>query len=242
MGRRKKQFGFTIVEVSLVLAISSALAVAILATATISINQQRYNDAVMTLLSRIQREYVATTRVVNGGEDGALGTWCNAPRGTTECLILGRFIAINSAGTQMTTGNIYGIPPTTDNLPSGDIAALQTYNFESSYDTESTSTLSTQALPWNVRIELPERTGDSTLNILMLRSPLSGSVLTFVGTSDKISGDDTGDLVNLDYMVQRTMCIDAQGLSPGPTNAVVIRERASSPNGVTQLLEGNGCL
>lgn len=239
MGRKRKQFGFTITEVSMVLAISSALAVAILATATISINQQRYNDAIMTLLSRVQREYVATTRVVNGGEDQALGT-CNGPRGTNDCLILGRFIALNSAGTELTTGNIYGIP-TTDDLPTGDLAALQTYTFRSSYDTATAGTLSTQLLPWDVRVELPERSGDSTLNIVILRSPVSGNVLTFVGTRNDVASGDTRNLITAAAMTQRTLCVDAQGLTSGPTEAIVIRERASGPNGVTQLLEGNGC-
>ena len=62
---RRFRLGFTLVEVTLVLAISTALAMAILGTITTNIHRQRYVDAYTDLSSFLRSAYSATINVQN---------------------------------------------------------------------------------------------------------------------------------------------------------------------------------
>ena len=91
---------FTIIEVSFFLAISGLMAVGLLAGMGATINSHRYRDSVASLQSQLQQEF---SRVENIQNNRAGNESCNATasitsssseRGTTDCVIVGRFIAI----------------------------------------------------------------------------------------------------------------------------------------------------
>ena len=100
----KTDTGFTVIETMLFLAVTGALAVGILVGSGVSIGQQRYRDSVNGLKSYIQQQYSEVSNVVNSRDK----TWaCDAQgnvveveqisaeaRGTSDCVVLGRFITI----------------------------------------------------------------------------------------------------------------------------------------------------
>src|SRR5690606_34898808 len=110
--------GFTIIEVMLFLAITGALAVSILVGSGAAIGQQRYNDSVNSFKGLIQDQYSQITNVINGEaknpacsfSEGALtiSDDKNAEefRGTSECLVLGRFLLVEPE--QVTAYDVIG--------------------------------------------------------------------------------------------------------------------------------------
>jgi type II secretory pathway pseudopilin PulG len=182
----KTETGFTIIETMLFLAVTGLLAVGILVGSGVSIGQQRYRDSVNSLKSYIQSQYSEVTNVVNG----RASTWtCNSAanvspvdvtvgqsRGTSDCVILGRYITVDAAGTTLATSNVVGYPQPGASQASSDIAELTTnYKLGLSPVDPSTTQVS-----WGAQIVKPKTTTPMPLAMLIMRSPLSGSVLTFI--------------------------------------------------------------
>lgn len=65
MQKTRHRFGFTIIEVMLVLTISTALAMAILSTITANIHRQRFLDSYTDLANYLRSVYSATINVQN---------------------------------------------------------------------------------------------------------------------------------------------------------------------------------
>lgn len=183
----KTETGFTIIETMLFLAVTGLLAVGILVGAGVSIGQQRYRDSVNSLKSYIQDQYTEVTNVVNSRN----GTWtCDSAgnvsqqtdvnsgqaRGTSDCVILGRYITVDASGMRLTTSNVVGYPLPGATQASSDIAELTT-NYKlglSSVDQDTTT------VNWGAQIVKEKTTTPMPLAILIVRSPLSGAVSTFM--------------------------------------------------------------
>src|SRR5688572_29756839 len=112
---RVDQRGFTIIEVTLFLAISALLAVLMLGGWTVMINTQRYKDSVQTYQSFLQQQYNLVYNVENSRENNMIcanGTVeesesSGTPRGQTDCVILGRYIELRD-GQNLTVKAIVG--------------------------------------------------------------------------------------------------------------------------------------
>ena len=81
MQKPSRRRGFTIIEVTLVLAISTALAMAILSTITTNIHRRRYVDAYTDLANYLRSAYSATINVQNtrlGTEDSGFTCTINS--------------------------------------------------------------------------------------------------------------------------------------------------------------------
>lgn len=239
----KKTHGFTIIEVMLFLAVTGALTIAILAGAGVQINQQRYRDSVSSLKSFLQAQYSEVTNVINDrGNDwqctnGTPQEVTNGgqPRGTTNCVILGRLVTVDASGTQLTASNVVGIKPTGAGDSSGDIEELQKY-------TMSVTTVGqeTDEVSWGARIVNPQNLANPrSMAMLIVRSPLSGAVLTF--TSDTIP-QNVKDIIEAPNMQQRDLCVDpSAGSLVGQRLAVRIAAFASNQSAIeTPAASGEG--
>lgn len=243
MGRR--ELGFTIIETTIVLGISSLLMVAVLAGSMVAINQQRYSDGVSSLHSLVQSEYIATTRVVNldrSGQDFDCNTSAvvspvpvGTPRGASDCVVIGRFFNVVN-GTSIQRGDVIGYHDDAVNLPDGDIAALQAFQL-ALHDASVTESEPS----WGTAIVNQGGSTPSTFGVLILRSPLNGNVLTFISDGSAITSANVEGLVDATHVQERTMCLDARGLYGGPRSAVVIQAGAAGPNAVSRIEEGSGC-
>lgn len=244
-----RKAGFTIIEVMLFLGISGLLFVGIIAGTSGAINVQRYHDSVASLQSILQQQYSETENVVNDNttnicrlEDPGDPNPVAVNRGQSNCLVLGRFITTTD-GSNLSVKNVIGIKdPTDPSTPVDDISALKQYKMQVS-DVES----SNYSIEWGAGLTDSSGTTSKGFSMLILRSPLSGVVRTFI--NDAPTADDASNLKNfltttaLNIPVQ--LCVDSKGLFTGQKLAVKIDSNSTSASGVRvlgeadQLLTGN---
>lgn len=250
--------GFTILETMLFLAITGVLVAAMLFGVGSSINTQRYRDSVTSLKSFLQSQYSDIENVQNDRGDN----WkCNSSaqtsqtgtlqnRGQSDCVIVGKYIAIVGGTTTVASVNAYQ----TSTLGSGnDIAILK-----SNYKLElSTVNQQTDALAWGTVIAWAKSSSGSgadgsgvdkknpttprSIAILIVRSPTSGAIYTF--TSDTVVPVTSVTNATLQAMLvtgvgalpsqkERTVCLDSQGLTITGSSAIVIHAYATTETSI----------
>jgi Tfp pilus assembly protein FimT len=195
----KTDSGFTIIETMLFLGVAGALTVAILAGSGLAISQQRYRDSVNSLKSLLQQQYSETTNVVNdrAGTEGCAKAVVVSPpdvvvtpqsRGTSECTVMGRFITIDDTGKIVKTTSVVGYhtPGATDEA--SDIAEIKT-NYKLGLSVLSQEEF---AVAWGAEVVKPQTTPAKPMpfSMLILRSPLSGSIMTY--TTEGVATDLLG--------------------------------------------------
>lgn len=244
--KANKSSGFTIIEVTLVLAISALLIVGILGGATAAINRQRYHDSVMSLEGFLKQQYISVTRVVNKDRAGGTGYVCDSsadvseaglgaakPRGTSDCVVLGRVVNVTN-GTDISAMSVIGHEPSgpaPSPAPTSDVDVLKTYQLSLFQGSKQTSEVG-----WSSSIT------DENFGILLLRSPLSGNIVTFVSPEPIDNSADLESTVDNGVMTEdKELCVSPDGLFAGQPMSVIIRQGAAGPAGVEQLGEASGC-
>lgn len=233
--RTQKHSGFTIIEVMLFLAITGALTVGILVGSSVVIGQHRYRDSVNSFKGYVQDQYSQIANVVNSetkqptctrtGDTLELKASIPVARGTSECVVMGRFIFIN--GDRATAYNLVGQPP--GSLPSGgDTAVLNTYALALQSPDE-------YEISWGARIVEPKSTTSTVASILIVRSPLSGSILTYILDGDRRS--DVRAMLSDANMIQKDFCVDSNGSPIASRMAIRITARAANQSAIEIPLE-----
>lgn len=242
------QHGFTIIETMLFLAVTGALVVGILAGSGTMIAQQRYKDAVISLQDVLQEQYTKVANVVN--DERTTGLKCNtgdatvsedavgAARGASECVILGRFIQFRDNGTTIETSNIIGALTPGVTPAENDIDALKQYHLaRSPVGKEVTS------VAWGAEVVRPGPTHQPyNAIILLLRSPFSGSIRTFI-SADSINSEALAipsSMMN-EFNKVETLCVSPSGFSMGETLGVKIQPAAAGPSAIEQVAKDSGC-
>jgi len=242
--------GFTIIETMLFLAVSGALVIAILAASGIAISQQRYKDAAIGLESILQSQYANTSNVVNSrsdtlscADDGS-GNVRISPgvgsRGASECVVLGRYIKLiaDGSGTNIITANVIGVRANPlDMTPvENDIDALKQYIMATSSIDEETTPVS-----WGAQVVKPVTNEQQNITILVLRSPLSGSLLTFVLT---LADPDSKEIISSTLSAvntKQTLCLSTNGFSAGQPIGIVVQSGAGGSSAIELVAEGSLC-
>jgi type II secretory pathway pseudopilin PulG len=239
----KTETGFTIIETMLFLAVTGLLAMGILVGSGVAIGQQRYRDSVNSLKSYIQQQYSEVTNVVN---DRAKTWTCDAngnvttgdavsseARGTSDCMLLGRFITIDATGKALSTANVVGVRGAGAEAAS-DIAEITT-NYKMSASPVDTTTAE---VSWGAQVVKQKTTTPMPLSILILRSPLSGSVLTF--TAEGVQTNLGAMVTAANMSVKRDICVNADlGSFVGKRMEVQIGAYASSQTAIQIPSEGD---
>jgi type II secretory pathway pseudopilin PulG len=242
--------GFTIIETMLFLGISGLLAMGLLTGVGTAINVQRYHDSVSSFQAFLQQQYSNVANVINDRNNnwtcvsGSQPTQPTNPGsgqipGQSSCVILGEYITTDSAGDTLTVKQVIGsIPVSTDPSPSNDLAALQQYDIQV-FPASST----TYQLDWGATIVSPSPGGSMTLSMLILQSPLSGTIQTFISPLNTVVGDNDIQTILKDsnQTTPTKMCINSNGLLTGSKMAVQINAYTTSPNGIIILGNNNGC-
>lgn len=179
------QNGFTIIEVSLFLALSALLAVILLGGWTQMIDTQRYRDSNRTLQSFVQQQYNLVYNVENGrsgdysctngnvSEDGVNGV----ERGRTDCVLMGRYIDIQD-GAMLRVSAIVGSE--VDNDTSADDAASMLLRNPKTVVLTAGLTETEFPMPWGATVVNPANEQPRNIAIAIVRSPLTGIVHTYV--------------------------------------------------------------
>jgi len=226
--------GFTIVETMLFLAVSGLLAAGILIGTGSSINTQRYRDSVTSLMSFFQKQYSDVANVSNDSTSNACPD-DHKPRGQSDCVILGKYITSN--GTTLSIKDVIGnIPAGT--VSSNDLLALRDYDIKVSSEGGST-----YDIEWGSSLTRINGTTMS-LSMLVLRSPSSGIIRTFIDPSAAWPDGQIQAKVLLASNLTKsaTACVNSNGLLTGTKLAVLIDKNATGTSGVEILGDNNGCL
>jgi type II secretory pathway pseudopilin PulG len=240
--------GFTIIETLLFLAISGVLVVAMLTGVGVTIQIQRYRDAVETFKTLLQDQYSELASVENEERTAAWSCSSQAEiteggtgakeRGQSDCVILGRYVAI--VGNDVTMYHVVGYPSGSTTTGT-DIAKLRA-NYVLNI---STMTKEETTLEWGTEIAWPESGGGSqspqtprSVSFLFVRSPDSGQVYTFTDNT----AFETPTPSSLRNMVvsgatvpgqgDRTLCIDSGGTLTDADSSIYISAYATGPSSI----------
>lgn len=244
---RGRESGFTVIEVVLFLAVSTALFVALMVGIGISLTQQRYNDGVAGVATFLQGQYaeVLNTRndrgkdwaCLNSGDpdsDGSVksNTQDSKARGTTKCVILGRAIEIidgkNGQDQIIRSRSITGLD-TKDDSGKSDLDAIKSYKPKlSNFAVEE------YQVDFATSILESGQNKKSHLSMAIIRSPVTGTLKVFVYTANFT--DNNNDL--MDKLAAPAnpvyLCIDGdRGLLP--VRSIKIDPLVASADGVAVL-------
>lgn len=249
--------GFTMIELMLFFAVAGVLVAALLVGSGVAVADQRYRDSVKSLQSILQDQYGQVANVVNDRDDnlscsssGAISAGgAGTPRGTSEsCMLIGRFIQSHRTGSGVAAGSALHIHPViaaggaaSGTAPLNDTDAINQFNL-----TLDTTRYEQQQLEWGSKMRLSGLSGANAqqFSILIVRSPLSGNIRTYVTSGSYVSNPSAmvGD-ANLNRDL--TICVDtADGeLVSGEKMAVRLLRNASNQSGVETVSQdrGSGC-
>ena len=182
----KNRRGFTLIEVSLFLALSGFLMMGLIAGSNISISRQRYNDAVNSFSEFLRTVYSDVLNVSNDkipSSDGVNGE----DAGRTQTAVYGKFVVIGDsdntpAGTVYVYDVIGGIKRTAD-IEHTSILDILREDVHANIAPEGSSEpyrKTTFTIPWEAEIQETSASGEKLKAlILIVRSPLSGTIHTY---------------------------------------------------------------
>lgn len=243
--------GFTIIEVTLFVAISGLLAVLLLAGWTTMINNQRYQDSVTTVYSYVQQQYNLVYNVENGRDESltcsnsevtdASGPNTTA-RGQSSCVLLGRYLVLRD-------GVMFSSYPVVGTEPAAPLAATlgskEVFDAYAPKPAVQSIGLSETGLevPWQAVIRgagTPSaRATAQNTGFLIVRSPTTGTVHTYIFDPGV---DDATLPASSEWEEDRTvLCLDPGIFVSGQRQAVVLQANASSQSSVETLGSDNGC-
>jgi type II secretory pathway pseudopilin PulG len=233
----KTNTGFTIIETMLFLAVAGALTVGVLAGSGLAINQQRYRDSVNSLKSFIQQQYNETTNVVNdrSGAEGCSDTAAvTSPagaavqaRGMSSCVILGRYVIINDTGTEVSASNVIGYRTADAEEKTSDIEEIKD-NYKLGI---STIGKDASDIAWGAVVVKKNTNDPMPLSMLILRSPLSGVIMTYTSEGVVTDLQTLVDVQNTNRALD--LCVDAPASSlMGNRSAVRIGAFATNQGSV----------
>jgi type II secretory pathway pseudopilin PulG len=185
MGGMKRQRGFTIIEVSLFLAVSALLLSTLVFGMQRMIGQMRFNDSVNSLTAYIQSQYEEVRSGVNTRGKGAI-TGCSDVSGTSiNCYMIGKVLIFNKD--QSSVESKYVISKTTRLIDESmtDDAAVKDSNL-----TMVDSGAETTEIQWGAEFiggrlfsSSDATLANSAVSIAILHSPISSRVMLYYSTS-----------------------------------------------------------
>lgn len=267
--------GFTIIELMLFLAITGLLVAGILVNAANSLNSQHYRDGVEATRNAIAGQYAKVYSLTN---DTTIGDTSNIDpcqalegnstsavrRGTSDCLYTGRLIQIEP-GSASSTLHISPVIA----KPNADYNPQRIYdNQQSDAGSANSSTNSltdryrfaryegnselveNQELEWGLAAVRPGQNAQQDVALLILRSPIDGTVQTYnilAAGPGVVNYSDLGPRMTSANLADVKFCLaDLTGsLDPAQRMAVLVHKAAAGPGDVETRLnnpatEGGG--
>jgi len=232
------------------LAISGALTIGLMGGIGASINSQRYKDAVNTHVSDFRDEYSSVTNVANdrageysctpsGGVVRSSGPLTNMERGTHQsCAIVGRLLISNGDGSGFVSQPVFATREVRrETFTGGDLQALQAADLVVETTEGDKMAINERNLQWQATYAQVDSSRVFTnFAVLIVRSPLSGSVRTFVHNGQAPSNRTAfirNQLLSDASAQQLIVCINGGGLvGDGVRTGVTIARNAGGSGGV----------
>lgn len=240
--------GFTIIETTLVLAITGLIIAVILTGIGNSLRHQRYTDAINQATDFFRGQFTGTANVVNerprgetcssGGFLPADPTAVGATPGTSECLLLGRIIR-STDGENISVSQIVALHDPTDDPNASDLTDRELLT---AAQLRQGNEIQNYRLEWGTRLQQPGSDDSAAFTLLIVRTPISGTIRTFSSTSG------TEPLTGLLSAPEATasnlrLCIDQTGffgVGVAPMGIAVAKD-ATNTTGV-QVIPSGDCV
>ena len=235
-----RRCGFTLVEVSLFLAITSLIFVGIVAGTQSSIYQQRYNDAVQSFADFLRNNY---SQVLNVQSDGT---------GNSDDVIYGRIITFGNNGDddKVISYSVIG-KDTGEGMGGGALERIQSSTVKARVGVKedgSDAGLTESYIPkWGSKIQVKNGSSFGLFGgaIMIIRHPETGTVYTYV-TDDSV---EEGDYIEgkTFQTVKIDLCVNPDGNiagGDGPRKDVRVVANARNVSGVVLVPDDdadNGC-
>ncbi len=241
----QRENGFTIIETTLVLAITGLVIAVILAGIGNSLSHQRYTDAVSQALDFFRGQYSSTSNTLNDRPKDEVCTSSGiaaSPNATTigasDCLLLGRIVR-SSNGQDVTVNQVIALHDPTDDTGAG---TMTDSDLLLASQLRQGNEISTYQPEWGTRLLRPNTTDGAKFSILVVRTPVTGTVRTYTSTSDTVS---ITDLLNPSISPQDDLkiCIDQTGffgIGVAPMG-ILFEKYAANTTGV-QLISAGDCV
>jgi type II secretory pathway pseudopilin PulG len=240
--------GFTIIETMLFLGITALLVVGVLVGTGNSINIQRYRDSVSSLQSVLQQQYSDVSNVNNDNPGNLACHGSTKARGQSDCSILGRFITTSKDGCfgidnycKLSIKMVLGFAPSTSTSSLNDI---DIFGSSQGYGISVVDDMSdTYDLEWGSSI-VDTHGAASVFSMLVLRSPISGTLRTFIDPNTPVVVDsNVQSLLTSDALTKEgiNVCVNSNGLFTGSRSAVIVKPNTSDASGVETLGDKSGC-
>lgn len=260
--------GFTILEVSLFLALSGFLMVGLIVGTNLSIARQRYNDSVNTIAEYLRGVYADVINVSNDKLPVADSASEKGPGRTTNA-VYGKLVTFGEVAGDNTvysydvagiavSSSAVGGSSVIDIIASSTVDANIIYSENCNYGSTCKNTFYSKnsfIIPWGANLENSDKS-EFHGAVLVVRSPVTGSVRTYTYTyasdRDVISFHDISDgdttarerFKNLLTLMKTTvsdfdMCLDSDDNNYGDRRDIRIALHANNSSGV-MLVELNG--
>lgn len=244
-----KRVGFTIIETMLFLAITGVLAAGIFVGVGTSINTQRYRDSVTSLESTLKQQYTKVTNISNKSFDDkniscvgssagikiTIGNNNSTVPGQSNCVLIGK-VMIPSSGNELVIKDVIGyIDDATLNAATSDFDALAAMKLTT---IPSNNYVDTYNMKWGSSLLAIQK---KTLNFtaLILRGPVSGTVLTFIDSS---SSSGVINITKNGLANSLKMCVNSSNPFMGTAMSVSIKANAANANGIVVTGDDPECI
>lgn len=207
MGSVSRQRGFTVIEVTLFLAITAALfLIALLGTGN-TIRSVRFSDSGRSLTAFVQRQYDEIINGLNnrsGAEQcagGVVGPGAQTP-GTSNCLLMGKLVVFTVNSPSITVYNVVGTEPASVDYSQSDTQLISAFNPR----VVTNANTSSYSIPWQAFVSGIKRTNDNqaTNGLLLVRSPKSSRIVSYTYKPGSPVNANLSPVVNAAANVGRT--------------------------------------
>jgi type II secretory pathway pseudopilin PulG len=198
MSGAKRQKGFTIIEVSLFLAVSALLLATLVFGMQRMIGQMRFNDSVNSLTSYIQSQYEEVRAGVNFRGDETVCGLTSKP-GNSPCLVLGKVLHFYNNISEDGRVDSYFVTGDDKTVVGSDKDAIYGVNPKIQLISGKTTTeVQWGAMLIKVIAYSPSGATDTTNynGLAILRSPISSRVMVIPFTAPNINSVNLKDVVN----------------------------------------------
>lgn len=231
---RRKNSGFTIIEVMLFLAISGVMAVGLMVGTGMALRGQQYRDSVQSYANFIRDQYSKVITVVNdrSSDDDCSLVGGSTDRGRSECVVVGRYLSTGENDPDAgVPGEAYRVRP---------IYAIETGADTWRYglgdkDAEYTTN-------WAVKTRVIGTTGNIRMGIAMWRDPQHG-MLRVAASPSLVS--DIDNFISTNTAItsggDREICVFGDGFIASQNQSVFIDAKAGSSDAVRVGVSSGGC-
>lgn len=239
---KRRVQGFTIIETTLVLAITGLIATIVLIGISTSLNQQRYIDSVNQVVNYFQGQYTATANTANDRDPkercnpstGLSIDTTDETVGSSNCLILGTVLR-SSNGKDVTT---YSVVALQDPGDAANVAGLEDSELLAASNVRQGQETDSYNVDWGSQLLDPSAAAPARFTVMVVRTPVTGTIHTYSALSDTISLTDLLTSAQSDMK----LCIDQTGFFGSAVDpmGIAIKKDAANTTGV-QLLSAGDC-